>query len=172
MWIVWIGAALAGKYDGLDGDVVVERTLPAAPEQAFAYLLDLKHLQQIFPKDCVGSWEFSERSFGEGASVMVRYDIAAMHRTLPMTLVRAEHLRYIDFDHVGPKGFVTRWHVTPAEGGTKIRIETPLHPPPAPFKGYYFNVVRPEWTACYERTLDNLATELAARAASSAPSAP
>lgn len=166
MWIVWTAAALASPYDGMNGDIQVSRTLTGvAPEQVFSYVLDLKHLQAITPADCVGKWEFGERTFGEGASAMVRYDMGAMHRKLPMTLTRAEHLRFIDYDHVGPKGFLTRWHFDVSDAGTKITIETPIEPPPNPFKGYYFNVVKPEWTACYERTLDNLAQAVAARAA-------
>lgn len=169
MWTLLVGAALAGRWDGVEGDIEASREIPAAPEQVFAYVLDLKHLQEIFPTDCVGSWELSDRTYGEGATAYVRYDMAAMHRELPMTLVRAEAVRYIDFDHVGPKGFLTRWHFQAADGGTSVKIETPLKPPPWPFRGYFHTVVQPEWKACYQRTLDNLATQMAHRTGGTAP---
>ncbi|MFZ5479156.1 MAG: SRPBCC family protein [Myxococcota bacterium] len=163
MWIAAIGLAMAGKYDGLDPDVRGERVVPAPAEQVFAYLLDLNHLQAMFPPDCVGRWEIGERSFGEGANAIVRYDMAMMHRKLPMTLVRAVAPTYIDFDHVGPRGFVTRWTLEPAEGGTKVVVETPLTAPPPPLLGYYHNTVKPEWEGCYARALENLEKGLASK---------
>jgi uncharacterized protein YndB with AHSA1/START domain len=161
MWLAAIGLAMAGKWDGVDTDIRQERVIAATPEQVFGYLLDLKHLQAIFPLDCVGHWEIGERSFGEGANAIVRYDMAMMHRTLPMTLVRATAPTYIDFDHVGPKGFITRWSLAEAEGGTKVTVLTPLSAPPPPFTGYYFNTVKPEWEGCYARALENLEKGLA-----------
>ncbi|MDP2304846.1 MAG: SRPBCC family protein [Pseudomonadota bacterium] len=162
MLLLLIPMALAGKWDGAETDIHAERVIAAPPEAVFSYLLDLGHLRAIFPTDCVGKWEPGERTFGEGANAIVRYDMAAMHRTLPMTLVRAEAPRIIDLDHLGPRGFITRWTLTPEPPGeegsaTKVRLETPLNAPPAPFRGYFQNVVRPEWMGCYTRTLDNLA---------------
>ncbi|MES2640281.1 MAG: SRPBCC family protein [Myxococcota bacterium] len=157
MLLLLIPMALAGKWDGAETDIHAERLIPAAPEAVFSHLLDLGHLRAIFPTGCVGRWEPGERTFGEGANAIVRYDIAAMHRKLAMTLVRAEAPRIIDLDHLGPRGFVTRWTLTEGAGGTNVRLETPLNAPPAPFRGYFQNVVRPEWIACYTRTLENLA---------------
>ncbi len=149
--------ALAGKWDGAETDIRVERVVPAPPEAVFSHLLDLGHLRAIFPTDCVGLWEPGERTFGEGANAIVRYDMAAMHRKLPMTLVRAEAPRLIDLDHLGNRGFVTRWTLTPEGEATRVSLVTPLNAPPVPFRGYFQNVVRPEWLACYTRTLENLA---------------
>ena len=157
MLLFLLPVAFAGKWDGAETDVYAERVVAAPPEAVFSYLLDLGHLRAIYPTDCVGLWEPGERTFGEGANAIVRYDIAAMHRKLPMTLVRAEAPRLIDLDHLGPRGFVTRWTLTPEGEGTKVRIETPLNAPPPPFRGYFQNVIRPEWTDCYARTLENLA---------------
>lgn len=157
MLLLLLPAALAGKWDGAPTDIQAERVVASAPEQVFSHLLDLEHLRALFPTDCVGLWEPGERTFGEGANAIVRYDIAAMHRKLPMTLVRAEAPRLIDFDHLGPRGFVTRWTLEPVEDGTKVSLLTPLNAPPSIFRGYFQNVVRPEWLGCYERTLDNLA---------------
>lgn len=159
MLLLLIPMALAGKWDGAETDIRAERVIPAAPEAVFSHLLDLGHLRAIFPTDCVGLWEPGERTFGEGANAIVRYDMAAMHRKLPMTLVRAEAPRLIDLDHLGARGFVTRWTLAAEPDGTstKVKLETPLNAPPAPFRGYFQNVVRPEWLGCYARTLENLA---------------
>lgn len=162
MLLLLIPMVFAGKWDGAETDIRAERVIAAAPEAVFSHLLDLGHLRAIFPTDCVGRWEPGERTFGEGANAIVRYDMAAMHRTLPMTLVRAEAPRIIDLDHLGSRGFITRWTLSEEPGGTlapstRVRLETPLNAPPAPFRGYFQNVVRPEWIACYTRTLENLA---------------
>jgi hypothetical protein len=157
MLLLLLPVALAGKWDGAPSDVQADRVIPAAREAVFSHLLDLGHLRALFPEDCVGLWEPGERTFGEGANAIVRYDIAAMHRKLPMTLVRASAPTTIDFDHLGNRGFVTRWSLEEADGGTKVTLLTPINAPPWPFAGYYHSVVRPEWTACYARTLENLA---------------
>lgn len=163
MLLFLLPMALAGKWDTAETDIRAERVIAAAPETVFSHLLELRHLRAILPVDCVGLWEPGERTFGEGANAIVRYDIAAMHRKLAMTLVRADAPRTIDFDHLGARGFITRWSLAPAAEGasTVVRIETPLNAPPAPFRGYFQNVVRPEWLRCYKRTLDNLAEVLA-----------
>jgi hypothetical protein len=157
MILMLMPVALAGKWDGTPSDIQAEQVVSAPPETVFTHLLDLTHLRAIFPTDCVGYWEPGSRSFGEGANAIVRYDMAAMHRKLPMTLSRAEAPRFIDLNHPGGRGFVTRFSLTPVESGTNVRILTPLNPPPWPFEGYFYNVVRPAWTDCYVRTLQNLA---------------
>ncbi len=160
MWLLFLPFAFAGKWDGAETDIKAERVVPGEPQAVFSHLLDLGHLRAIFPVDCVGLWEPGGRTFGEGASAFVRYDIAAMHRRLAMTLVRADAPRMIDFDHLGARGFVTRWTLAPAETGTLVQILTPLNPPPEPFRGYFQNVIRPSWQDCYQRTLTNLAEAL------------
>jgi hypothetical protein len=150
-------AAFAGKWDDAPTDVQVERVVAAAPEAVFSHLLDLGHLRAMFPTDCVGLWEPGERSFGEGANAVVRYDLGAMHRKLAMTLVRADAPRIIDLDHLGPRGFVTRFSLAPEGEGTRVTLLTPLNAPPEIFRGYFQNGVRPEWISCYDRALENLA---------------
>lgn len=158
MLIFLVPTALAGRWDGVDPDIHAERLVQAEPQAVFQHLLDLANLRAMFPTDCVGLWEPGERTFGEGANAMVRYDMAAMHRKLPMTLVHADAPRTVDLDHLGNRGFVTRFTLTAVEGGTKVAIDTPLNAPPWPFDAYYFKTVKPEWTQCYVRSLDNLAT--------------
>lgn len=174
MWLLMIGAALAGKFDGMETSVDVTRLVAVAPEAAYAHVLDLNHVKAMFPRECIGLFVIGERSFGEGANALVRYDMGLMHRKLPMTLVRADAPRIIDFDHVGPRGFITRWHFEPVEGGTNVRIETPLSGPPKLLLGYYHNVVKTEWEGCYATALDNLSRAVAGRpaAAKAPPAAP
>lgn len=161
MLLTLLSLAHAGKWTDAVADIQAETVVSAAPEQVFSYLLDLGHLRTIFPTDCVGKLEPGERTYGEGASAIIRYDMGAMHRRLAMTLIRADAPRTIDYDHLGPKGFVTRWSLAAVDTGTKVTLLTPLNAPPDPFRDYYFNVVRPEWQDCYARTLTNLSGALA-----------
>lgn len=161
MFLLLTGLAFAGKWDEAIADVQATAVIPAAPETVFGFLLDLANLQRIFPADCIGDWEPGERTFGEGASTWVRYDMAAMHRRLPMTLTVADAPRRVDFDHLGSRGFITRWTLEPADGGSRVTVLTPLNPPPRPFRGYYFKKVKPEWEGCYQRALAALGTAVA-----------
>jgi uncharacterized protein YndB with AHSA1/START domain len=157
-----VGVALAAsQWEGKDPDVEASVVVAAPADRIFNYLLDLRDLQVVFPEDCIGKWEMGARTFGEGATAYVRYDMAVMHRRLAMTLTHAIGPSTIDFDHLGNRGFVTRWTLAPEGDGTRVTIRTPLNPPPAPFRGVYYRSVQPEWTMCYQRTLTNLATEMA-----------
>lgn len=163
MWMLLVDSLLAGTnpWIGKVADVEADIAIPATPERVFSYLLDLKNLQVIVPADCIGKWELGDRTFGEGASAIVRYDMGAMHRRLAMTLTHALAPTQIDFDHLGNKGFITRWMLTPEADLTRVTIRTPLNQPPWPLRRYYHQEVQPEWQLCYQRTLTNLANEIA-----------
>ena len=159
--------AMAARYKDAVADVSASSTIAATPEQIFTYLLDFKNLQASMP--CIGKWEMSQRTFGEGASAMVRYDIGAMHRKLPMSLSRADAPYRIDLEHLGNLGFTTviRLKSQPSDDGrasTLVSILTPLNAPPWPFRPYYYGAVQVEWNQCYAATLNNIATALAAPA--------
>ncbi len=159
MWMLAASIALAGKWDTVNPDIRVERDLPGSPEALQGFIMDLNKLKGITPVTCVGKWEMAPRSEGEGASATVRYDLAALHRTLLMTVTNVEPGRRVDLDHAGNRGFITRWSFAPSPtgAGTHITWLTPINPPPWPFKAYYFETVKPEWERCASATLDALA---------------
>lgn len=154
-------AKKAGKWDGHVADIRAEGLVPAPPEAVFAYALDMSHWPVLFPETCVGRLELGERTYGEGATAIVRYDMGMMHRKLPVTLTHATAPDRIDFEHVGKKGFFTRWSFVGESGGTRVTLLTPLNAPPKPLQGYYYTVVQAEWTECYETVIANLARVLA-----------
>lgn len=149
-------AALAGKWDNADPDVKASATIAAPAEKIFEIVSDLDKLRLVTPPDCVGLWEMGIRTRGAGASAVVRYDIAAMHRRLVMTVARAEPNRLVDLDHAGPRGFVTRYTIEEQSGSSIVNVLTPLNPPPWPFQPYFFTVVKPEWEGCQARTLGEI----------------
>jgi hypothetical protein len=83
-----------------------------------------------------------------------------MHRRLPVALTHAAAPEKVTYDHLGERGFLTTWTLAPRDGGTEVRIHTPLNAPPRPLKAYYFNVVRPEWERCYAEAVSALAKTL------------
>lgn len=150
-------AAQAGKWDGAESDVIVERTIPADADALWLPLTNLASLSQVFPADCVTDWAHGTTTSGVGAMTRVTYRMGSMKRRLTATISKAESPRYVELDHEGKKGFVTQFRLEPVEGGTKVTLGTWITAPPAPFKGVFYNSVRPAWLDCYERTLDNLA---------------
>jgi hypothetical protein len=162
MWLLLTALAIAapgkkpGKWDGVETDILSRAVLPAPAESLFSHVLELRNVQALWPQDCIGSWELGDRTYGEGASAAIRYDIGLMHRSLTMTLARAEATRYVEFDHAGNKGFITRILFAPTEGGTEVRLESYFAGPPKVFQGYYHSVMKPEWEGCHARVLDNL----------------
>jgi hypothetical protein len=156
LWIV-CALALAGKWDGAESDVVVERELTVDVQQTFDLLTDVEALQQLFPEDCVADWALGEPTTGIGANARVTYRMAGMKRRLTLTVSKAEAFYVVELDHPENKGFITQWALSePGPGRAVVQLGTYLNAPPWPFKGYYYNKVQPAWTDCYTRTLDAL----------------
>jgi uncharacterized protein YndB with AHSA1/START domain len=156
--------AFAGKWDGLPTDIVAERVIQAPAERVTGALADLALVSKLVPADCIGRWEVGQRTAGEGATAQVRYDIGLMHRSLALTVSRVVTGRYVDWDHPGRTGFVTRFTVAPlpdSEGSSRVKMESYFTGPPWPLKRYYHRVMKPEWEGCQGRTLEALSRSLA-----------
>lgn len=152
----------ASAWDGKDPDVKADALLSAPPEAVYAVLTDLRALRAATPTACVGRWEYGSKVVGPGATSIVRYDIAGMHRTLVMTLSSAEPTWKVDFDHAGQTGFITQWTITLESSGTRVAVTTLIEAPPWPFKAYYFETVQPDWQWCEQQTLAGVARLAAA----------
>ena len=157
MWLFFVVSSFAkNKWEGVPADVRVERSISAAPASIYNYLQDLERVKALFPEGCIGKWEPGVNTVGLGATAAVRYDFAALHRKLTITLAREEADRYVDFDHPGNKGFVIRFLLEPGADGTLVKLSSPLNPPPFPFRGYFYKAVREEWVSCYTGALEAL----------------
>jgi hypothetical protein len=155
------------RWEGLPTDIVAEHVFAVPPEVVTAALGDLARVGVVVPRDCVGRWEVGQRTSGEGATAAVRYDIALMHRSLALTVSRIVPGRYVDWDHPGRKGFVTRFTVAPvspagdtaqeagtaAPPATRVTMQSFFTGPTCPLRRYYHRVMKPEWEACQARTL-------------------
>ncbi len=147
-------------------DIVASAQVSVSPTEMLALLVDLPRIGPTLPRDCVGLWTPGTPSSGVGATARVRYDMAAMHRKLDLSVTRADDQGQrviVDWDHAGNRGFVTRWVVESAEGGSTVTLTTPINPPPWPFTAYYFGAVKPEWDTCQVAFIAAAAGEAAAR---------
>lgn len=144
-----VPAASAEKWPV--ADIVATASVAATPAEMLTVLVDLPRVGPLLPRECVGTWTPGTPSVGKGATAVVRYDMAAMHRKLAMTVTRADdegQRVIVDWDHAGNRGFVTRWVAEASEGGSKVTLTTPINPPPWPFTAYYYQAVKPEWDRC------------------------
>jgi hypothetical protein len=149
--------AFAGKWAGKTADVVAVRVLPVETPVLFERLLDLETFRATLPADCAANWDLGEPRKGVGAHGSVRYDIGGMHRHLDFVLNKADAPSRIELDHMGRRGFVTRFALKPVASGTEVELHTYLEPPRWPFTAYFYKNVQPAWIDCYERALQNLA---------------
>ncbi len=150
-------ACAAKKWADKNADVSAVRTFPQPAESLYPLTTDLLMLEKIMPADCASDWKVGQPSSGMGANGTVRYDIGGMHRSLGFVLNKTTAPSQVDIEHLGPKGFVTRFALRPAGEGSEVELHTYLNAPKWPFTGFFFKKVQPAWIDCYERALGNLA---------------
>ena len=157
VWLLGMAIALAGTTN-----VEAEGHVDAAPEVVTEYLADLARVASLFPDTCATRWTFDAPRDGEVVGGQVVYRAGWMRRKLNVTY--GEHMpgSHIDLDHLGDKGFVTRFRVEAVdEGGSHVTMTTFLSPPRWPLVKLYGQQVQPIWRDCHRRTLATLATSLA-----------
>lgn len=141
-------------------DIVSETVVQPTPSALAAVLTNLPLYATALPSDCVGRLELGTPDNGLGAKARIRYDMAAMHRNLDMTVSRndvSEGRAVVDFDHASNRGFVTRWFMERKDDGTHVKVTTAINAPPWPFTKYYFDAVKPEWDGCQATIVQNVA---------------
>ena len=155
--------AIASPAQGANpsSDVWATRALPLSKDVVYNHLLDLRNHEKLWAEDCVKGWSHGEVSIGPGASAQLIYVPSFMRRKLTATIAKAETDRYIDLDHAGNKGFVTRWKLTEEGDQTRVDVHTYINAPPKPFVRLYFEVVRPAWQLCHQQALATLERRLA-----------
>lgn len=142
-------------------DIVAIRSIAASPEAVVAVLSDLHRVETLWPADCTRDWLHGAVSAGPGASAELTYTMGPMRRRLAATLSRVEAGRFVELDHAGKRGFITRWVLTPGELGTSVEAHTWIQPPPWPFGKLYTNRVQPVWQGCQEGFLEALSQAVA-----------
>ena len=155
----WVGLAVANdKWAGHDPDVVAEATIAASPAAVYDKLVDLMSLKAAMDSTCASRWVMGNNTRGIGASAELTYVAAAMRRRLVATVSKGEPGRYVDLDHAGNRGFVTRFELSAEGEGTHVKMTTFLDMPPGVLQGYYFTQVQPAWVTCQATTLTNIAS--------------
>lgn len=147
--IIWLTLPLALASDS---DLHVERRIQAPPETIAAHLASTADFEHLFA-GCTRDWVHGPEAVGPAR---VTYRILSFRRRLTARVHVRQPNRVVELDHEGDKGFVTRFTLTPTDGGTDVSLDTWLNPPGWPFRRYYSDSVQPTWKACYEEALTRL----------------
>lgn len=134
-----------------DSDVVATRTIEAPRQAVYAVLTDTARIAELAPERCMRKWEVAP----DGDTFEVLYLMEAFRRKLQVVVEEKEPPRRLEWDHLGRKGFVTRFMLEETEaGGTQVTMTTFVAPPGWPLKKYYFNTIQPAWTTCQDQLLE------------------
>jgi hypothetical protein len=164
MWLLLvIGPALAGKWDGKNGDVVANVDVSAPPEVVYPLVSDLAVFREIWPESCVDDWLVGAQTSGQGARATITYHIDVLRRRLSAVISSAQPDRVVDVDHEGKKGFVTRFQLEPSAEGTHVTMTTFLDPPKWPLTAPFFTRIQPAWQTCQQGALDALAARVGSK---------
>ena len=148
----FLAALAAAETPPVSADIQTDTHVAAGPEAMAAVLTDLLRVKSVADPACLGRFELGAPTAGVGATAQVRYDMAAMHRNLTLTVTRGDvspARAIVDWSHPTNLGFTTRWVVDAVpEGGSHVTVQTGLYAPGWPFTRYFMAAVRPEWTAC------------------------
>jgi len=157
--LLLLDAAFAlSKWEGRDANVVAEVVLSSPQEKLYEVLLDDKVLERILPAECATDFDY-EGVKDPKATVRLTYHASGMHRRLDALHSRSDPPRLVEIEHLGNKGFFTRFTLTPEGDGTKAVMTTYLNEPPWPFRKYYYTQVRPIWVQCQTDALHKLDSE-------------
>jgi hypothetical protein len=150
VWAVVLGVALAGNpWKDLSADVVAAGEVPLTPEQVTARLSDLDGVAADLPDTCWRRWAVGLPPAGVGARARVTTTASWMRRRLTLQVAEVDAGRRVDWDHLGDRGWVTRWTVEATSAATsRVTYHTYLNPPPWPFRRLFHELVRPVWEAC------------------------
>ena len=158
--MVWLGV-LSLAWAGPD-NVEAQVTIDASSEVITEYLSDMARVASLFPDACAVRWSFDPPKAGVVSGGEVVYRAGWLRRKLTVAYGENVPGSHVDLDHLGDKGFVTRFRVEAAEQGPRVvTMTTFLSPPRWPLVKLYGNQVQPIWRDCHRRTLDALASSLA-----------
>lgn len=158
--LLTLPAAAAEPAEEPSSDVVAQREIAASPQAIYEVLLDTPRMARLAPERCMRKWEVAP----DGQSFRVVYLVEAFRRKLDAQVTAPEAARRLEWDHLGNKGFVTRFSLAEAEAGTRLTLTTYVAPPGWPLRRYYAKTVQPAWVDCYETFLEAIASEVEAAA--------
>lgn len=137
----------------LPSDVVASVQVQAPPAAVHDVIVDTNRVARLAP-DCWRHWDVAL----EGETFEVVYRVKLFRRKLEGRRENVSRPRRVEWDHVGDKGFVTRFLAEPADGGgTALTMTTFVAPPGWPLRRYWKNRIHPTWVACQQELLGAVA---------------
>lgn len=144
--LFWMGLLFAAEDEE---NIRAELQAPVDPGAVVAVLTDTAKIRAALPNSCMRK----ARDAGDGRFELV-YSVDLFRRKLTADVRRRSDTR-VEWDHLGKKGFITRFEVEQAEL-TTIRMTTYVSPPGKPFRKYYAKRIAPAWEQCQKRFLENM----------------
>ncbi len=165
MIVLSVALALAGKWDGMESNIVATTTIEAHVDTVRDKFADMDTMN-LYPPDCVSELQLGEPRQGYGAPFRVRYHAGPWTRLVEGRVEEVGH-RHVDVEHVGRFGFTTRYAVEVPQGAqasdggpVNVTMTTFIDHPPWPFRKAFYTRVRPGWTACHDSLLAAVKAEL------------
>lgn len=156
MWWCLALAFAANRWEGEDPDIRVEVDVALPAAEVSARLADLERASSLFAPSCLTRWSFGIPAAGVGGRARVTYTPSLMSRRLTVVVDEHDPGQRVVWDHEGPRGFWATFDLEERQGRTYILMETPLQPPPWPFRDLFFLKVKPAWESCIEDALHRL----------------
>jgi len=157
--LLWLAASIAlagpGKWADRNADVSATATVHAPPAVIRKVLTDPHVLEHLYPSSCATDYDYDEPKDPK-ATVCLIYTAGPMHRRLDAMAPEGKGPTVVQVEHLGNKGFVTRWTLTPEDDATEVQMSTYLQPPPWPFRRIFYTRVRPAWVQCHVEALQQL----------------
>lgn len=164
MWALWVAAAVAGPFDGLESDISVSRTFPTTADEVHRMTADLAIYRALFSEECAKNWLVRQPTTGVDATLDVRYTFGPLKRSLTAVVTKDTPGVLFQLEHKGPSGWYTQFRFEEGDSPdtSSVTLLTPLTPPPWPLKRIFYRKVRPAMQACYETALDTLLQRVSA----------
>ena len=152
VWLAVLSLAWAGPEN-----VEAQTSIDASPEVITDYLSDLARVAALFPESCAQRWSFEPPTDGAVVGGEVVYRAGWLRRKLPVRYGEVVPGSYVDPDHPGEKGFVTRFQVEGTDEGATAVTMTTFVAAAVPLVKLYEIKCSPS-RDCHLRTLDALSS--------------
>lgn len=156
MLILLVSVAHAvSPWIDVDADVIATAVVQSPPEAVVETLSDLARLSTLFDDSCTTRWAWGARTAGVDGRGRVTWRPGLLNRRLTVVVSRVDE-DLVELDHLGNRGFITRFEVEQDPAGTAVTAHTYIQGPPWPFRELYHLQIKPAWEQCFVDALGRI----------------